>query len=463
MFRRVVPFVLAISLLFVVQPVSAQSAGPVYIVQPNDTLYSIAARFNVSMASLMAANNISDANLISVGQQLVIPGLTGITGVLDTEVIGFGDSLHDLLRRTQIPLDVLRRLNHVVSPTEFYVGASLIIPKREDQTDLSARLSTASGQSLLELAALDDANPWTLAALNGLQGTWDALPGDVLYMPGPGNSGRNATGLPDAFRSAEITTLPLKQGSTAEIIVQPADGATLSGTLVDRPLQFFPMGDGRMVALQGVYVLLDPGVYPLELDAKLPDGTQESFQQMVLVAVGDQPRTTVPVPPEDPTAMTTEDQQLQSVTAPVTLNKAWQGTFSIPVAPPYCIKDWFGSPRSLTYNGKPFSYFHAGVDFGVCSVDHPFDIYAAAPGTVVFTGSLPVRGNLTVIDDGWGIYTLYAHQKQIGVSVGQKVQAGELIGQIGATGHVTGPHLHFEMWVNGIQVNPLDWLGKTYP
>ncbi len=73
------------------------------------------------------------------------------------------------------------------------------------------------------------------------------------------------------------------------------------------------------------------------------------------------------------------------------------------------------------------------------------------------------RGNVTMIDNGWGVYTLYAHQSEIEATVGQQVQAGQLIGQIGATGHVTGPHLHFEMWVNGIQVNPLDWLTSTFP
>ncbi len=74
-----------------------------------------------------------------------------------------------------------------------------------------------------------------------------------------------------------------------------------------------------------------------------------------------------------------------------------------------------------------------------------------------------VRGNATFIDHGWGVYTAYYHQKEIDVAVGQQVQAGQLIGQIGATGRVTGPHLHFEVWVNGIQVDPLDWLNNTYP
>src|SRR5512146_1132095 len=242
MFRRFVLLALLASLLLVARPASAQSYGPVYIVQPDDTLYSIAARFNVTMNELAAANGISLDSVLGVGQQLVIPGLSGISGVLDTEVVNLGDSWHSIMRRTQLPLDLLRRLNHVVSPTEFYVGASLIVPKQENQVDLTNRFAAAPGQSLLELAVETHANPWTLAELNGLGGTWDALPGDVLYAPGQGTPGQNANGLPTAFVGVDIPSLPFKQGMTGEIIVKPADGASISGRLVNYPLHFFPMG-----------------------------------------------------------------------------------------------------------------------------------------------------------------------------------------------------------------------------
>ena len=468
MLKRFFVFGVVAIMMLTVNPVAAQTptptTGPIYIVQSGDTLSSIAERFNVTVADLMNANNMANANLLDVGQQLVIPGLEGVTGILDTEVVNFGDSFHSLVRRTQVAIPLLRKLNRLVSPTEFYVGASMIIPKQDNAKDLSNRFTAAAGESLLELAVTQNTDPWTIADINNLNGTWDALPGDVLYDQGQA-SNQTVSGLPSAFVSAQITTLPIKQGGTTELIVQPVNGATISGTLVDQPLHFFPMGDGRMVALQGIYVMLDPGVYPLELDAVLPDGTKQSFEQMVLVSVGDQPKTPIPVPPEDPTVMESEDKQVASITSPATPTKYWQGQFTLPVGLPFCIMDWFGSPRNLPYDGNMYHYFHGGVDYGVCSTDHPFDIYAAASGKVVFTGKLNARGNVTIIDIGWGVYTLYAHQLDDGiyVTVGQQVQAGQLIGHIGATGHVTGPHLHFEMWVNGIQVNPLDWLNRIYP
>jgi murein DD-endopeptidase MepM/ murein hydrolase activator NlpD len=475
MYKRVRILLLLILSFYAAKPVSAQApapppsstppSGPTYIIQRGDTLSSIADRFNVSMNDLMTANNLSDPNTIQAGQQLVIPGLTGVTGTLDTDVVNFGDSFHSLTRQTQIPASLIEKLNHIISPSEFYVGANMIIPKQDNSNTLINRSTLNAGETLLEMSVRQNTDPWTLVDLNNLNGTWDTLPGDVLYASGTASSSssQSVSGLPSAFLDVQLLHLPFKQGGTAEVIVKPANGAILGGTLVDKPLHFFSMGDGNMVALQGVYVLLEPGVYPLNLSATLPNGTKQSFEQMVLVSVGDQPKVPIPVPPEDPTNMETEDKEIASIVGPADPTKDWQGKFVLPVGSPTCIKDWFGTPRTLTFNGSPYRYFHAGVDYGICSQDHPFDIYAAAPGKVVFTSMVATRGNLTIINDGWGVYTLYAHQKEFEITVGQRVQAGQLIGQIGATGHVTGPHLHFEMWVNGVQVNPLDWLTNIYP
>jgi len=82
---------------------------------------------------------------------------------------------------------------------------------------------------------------------------------------------------------------------------------------------------------------------------------------------------------------------------------------------------------------------------------------------VVFTGLTIVRGNMTIIDHGWGVYTCYFHQSVIKVAPGQTVTPGEVLGYQGSTGRVTGPHLHWEMWVGGIQVNPLQWLAEVFP
>ena len=103
MFKRFLTIIAFFAILFTVSPALAQTAnGPVYIVQSGDTLSSIASRFNVALEDLMTANSISDPNLLSAGQELVIPGLQGISGVLVTEYVQFGDSFRSLSRRTQI-------------------------------------------------------------------------------------------------------------------------------------------------------------------------------------------------------------------------------------------------------------------------------------------------------------------------------------------------------------------------
>lgn len=467
MFKRAIILLLLLAgLMNSARPVQAQDAGgPIYIVQPGDSLSSIAARFSVSMADLMSANGITDPNRLAADQQLVIPGLEGVTGILSTEVVNFGDSYRSLMRQTQVPEILFKKLNHLVSPSEFYVGVSMIIPK-QDGNQNSKRTSPAAGESLLEVAVKNNSDVWSLAEINGLHGSWDGLPGDTLFAPGD-NNGAAKTGLPSAFVSAVIRDLPLKQGGTGVIKVETIPGVTLGGLLADHPLNFFPDEDGAQVALQGVHALLEPGVYPLRLDATLPDGSKQSYEQFVLIVSGYYDDISITVPSEtlDPSVTEPENQQIISIVSTATATKNWQEEFNIPVALPYCIKDWFGVRRTyyglgtdLTLNG-----FHSGVDYGICSETNPYDIYAPAPGMVVFTGPLTVRGNATIIDHGWGVYSGFWHQEESFVTVGQSLNIGSLIGKIGGTGRVTGPHLHWELWVNGIQVDPLDWLLQAYP
>lgn len=451
-------------------PVQAQTstppAGPVYIIQPGDSLSSIASRFGVSLTDLMAANSITDPNSISAGAQVIIPGLQGISGVLITELVGYGDTLRSLSRRNQVEESFLRKLNHITSPSELYAGVGLVLPQKENFTPLTRRIVLAKDESLLEAAVRENSDPWIISQANGLGGTWDGISGDVLYNPTGSAEAVEPSGLPSSFVKVNVAPLPMTQGGTTEIIVQTQPGVTLGGTLVDKPLHFFAMEDGSFTALQGVYAMLDPGPYPLKLEASLPDGSKQSFEQMVIIKTPITPYPNDPmltVDPEtiDPAITEPENQQVATIATPATTEKFWQGIFQLPVDPTYCLKSGFGNRRA--YNGGGYDNFHAGLDFGICSPDHPFDIYAPAGGVVVFTGKLIVRGNATIIDHGWGLYTGYWHQEEILVNVGDHVKAGQLIGKIGQTGRVTGPHLHWEIWVNGIQVNPTDWLNNTYP
>lgn len=113
-----------------------------------------------------------------------------------------------------------------------------------------------------------------------------------------------------------------------------------------------------------------------------------------------------------------------------------------------------GAPITSPF-GWRWGRMHDGIDLGAA---YGTPIEAAAAGTVIYAGWLGGYGNLTVIDHGGGLATAYGHQSRIVVQVGESVAQGQVIGYVGSTGHSTGPHLHFEVRVNGQAVDPLGYL-----
>ena len=105
--------------------------------------------------------------------------------------------------------------------------------------------------------------------------------------------------------------------------------------------------------------------------------------------------------------------------------------------------------------GMRWGRMHEGIDIG-CAYGTPNR--AAASGTIIYAGWLGGYGNLVVVDHGNGLSTAYAHASSILVSVGQTVSQGQTVSLVGSTGHSTGPHLHFEVRVNGVAVDPLPYL-----
>jgi murein DD-endopeptidase MepM/ murein hydrolase activator NlpD len=466
MTKRIFLFFFLLSFLILpFQPARAQSSGPVYIVQPGDSLSSIASDFNISVNELIAANNITDPNLLAAGQQLIIPGLDGVSGIVDKTRINIGDSYRSLMRRTQISEDLFRKLNRIVSPSELYVGAPVIIPQQAATSQLSG-VSQRTGESLLELAVKQNTDVWTLAHYNSLQGSWDSISGEPLFAPSE-NGEQSTSGLPSSFISAEIRDLPIKQGGTGEIKVKTIPNVTLSGILVDHQLHFFPMEDGTQVALQGVHALLPPGVYPLRLEATLPDGSNQSYEQNILIVPGNYlTGENLVVDPSliDPAITDPEQKQLESITLPTTPTKYWNGGFTSPAiayADSTFYTSQYGTRRTYLGQGTDLKidWWHTGLDFGGGT---GLPITAPARGKVIVAENWTVRGGTTIIDHGWGVYSGFWHQSKFDVQVGDIVEQGQVIGEVGGTGRVTGPHLHWEVWVNGIQVDPLDWLTKVY-
>lgn len=120
--------------------------------------------------------------------------------------------------------------------------------------------------------------------------------------------------------------------------------------------------------------------------------------------------------------------------------------------------------RTYTINGNKVSDFHLGID--LISARYGTDyIVAFDSGKVVYVGYNGGYGNVVYIDHGNGYQTRYAHQQYLSVKVGDVVNKGDILGFMGATGNVTGAHLHFEVRFNGNTVNPYDYVfnGKEFP
>lgn len=130
------------------------------------------------------------------------------------------------------------------------------------------------------------------------------------------------------------------------------------------------------------------------------------------------------------------------------------GKFEWPVPGYYSLSSNYGQRTSPIYGGAEF---HKGIDI---PAPRGIDVIAAAEGEVISAGYINGYGYSVIIDHGSGITTLYAHNSQLVVSVGQVVSRGQTISKIGSTGNSTGNHCHFEVRINGGHTNPMQYFSQ---
>src|SRR5207302_1475544 len=129
--------------------------------------------------------------------------------------------------------------------------------------------------------------------------------------------------------------------------------------------------------------------------------------------------------------------------------------------------DYTAEGDAVDAGGKPFTFSLpitvTAKDFPVHHVELPPAVSALLAPDLAFTGPLSVRGNFIAIDHGLGVYTGYAHLSRILASVGAAVKPGDVIGLVGTTGLSTGPHLHWEVAVHGMNVDAMLWTWDLMP
>ncbi|HZI81039.1 MAG TPA: M23 family metallopeptidase [Vicinamibacterales bacterium] len=256
---------------------------------------------------------------------------------------------------------------------------------------------------------------------------------------------------------------PAQPGSVLEIRIQAPEGASdPQGTAFERPLAFAPGDEPRTWrALVGVDVAQLPGLATFRIDFATPAGRELATTGTITVA----PRVFatrrlrvagqfVDPPPVELARIRDEAERLEAIFGTVTIPDRIEA-FVPPV--PGVPGGNFGS-RSV-FNGEPRAP-HAGVDFRG-STGTP--IGAPGGGRVIMAEELFFTGQTVVIDHGLGLYSLLAHLSRTDVLPGARVVRGDIVGLLGATGRVTGPHLHWTVRLGGARVDPLRLVALLAP
>jgi len=255
---------------------------------------------------------------------------------------------------------------------------------------------------------------------------------------------------------AAVTLTPavVVAGSPELIRVQAADAAGVDGEWLGRKLQFFRGRDGRTwYALAGADVETSAGPSTLRISARLAEGGARDLTRTIEIHPAHYRTGSLTVSPKfvepSPEALQqikAEQALKDKVFAASATEPLWSASFRAPVtAPP---TDSFGTRR--TFNGKLAS-IHKGMDFRAAAGT---PVRASNGGVVVLARPLYYEGNCVVIDHGLGLFTLYLHLSRIDVGEGQRLAAGDRLGLSGATGRVTGPHLHWAVRWQGAYLDP---------
>ncbi|OLP18949.1 peptidase [Leptolyngbya sp. 'hensonii'] len=266
--------------------------------------------------------------------------------------------------------------------------------------------------------------------------------------------------LAQPLRALQVKTMPSapRLGDTISVVFQVEDPTITKPTVTlgKKTYPAFPMGANRFRSLLPTTPLDQAGALNLQVITGA-----ETQKLTVNLKNRSFPTQRIWLPPgKDKLGTDYEFDRVAAFKALVTPEKYWTGPFKRPnqgeITAVYGIRRY--------YNGVfAKDYFHRGVDYAG-GTGSP--IVAPASGRVALIGresqGFEIHGNTIGIDHGQGVVSIFLHLSQINVKEGDFVQAGQRIGAVGATGAVTGPHLHWGLYVNGLCVDPVPWREKGF-
>lgn len=406
-------------------PPSAEGPQIEHIVVAGESLSLIARRYGISIDALQTANGLTDPDRLAVGQRLIVPGIALPTATPTPA------ALVDAERFTAI---------HVVTP----------------------------GESLSRIAARYGTTTAELAEVNGLSNPDHLTVGQRLLVPGDSDAaiqvGSNSERLPWPFTAFELRSATPYQGDTVLVWVETAEDAqdvVVTGNFEGQEIRFAHQAHTHW-GLLAIHPMAAVGPYEVRVQASASDKTPTSIVGHLRVRAGSFDVEHIIIPPSkanllDAELIRIEREKLGQALELTDALPLWRGLFIYP-AGEAVISSGFGTRRS--YNGGPATGFHEGLDF---DVEEGQPVMAAADGWVVMAEPLTVRGNAILIDHGLGVHSGYWHLSEINVTVGQRVKASEIIGKAGSSGLSTGPHLHWEIRIGQINVNPVQWTRQGFP
>ena len=267
-------------------------------------------------------------------------------------------------------------------------------------------------------------------------------------------------GRADAAPSLRVTWHPARPrvGAVAWLYVEGiAERATIEGSVGGRPLTFFPYGAGQ-AALVGFDLEAKAGTLPWSLAVVEGGAEPRTVHGRVTVERHDFPVQRLTLPPamvdldrETERRAAREGEQLRTLLRTISPERLWRGAFTHPLGATVAGAN-FGSRRVI--NGQPRAP-HGGADYTALQGT---PVVTANAGRVALVADHFFPGRLVAIDHGLGLYTLYFHLERESVSEGERVERGQAIGAVGATGRATGPHLHFAAQVGPARVDPASLL-----
>ena len=253
-----------------------------------------------------------------------------------------------------------------------------------------------------------------------------------------------------AFASGQQCLVAPRSANLGETLRLTCTAEVASAKWNDRTVRLFPQPDGKNFGLMPISVKDSPGPGSIEFLSK--DGATLVREKLV-VRPTRFPSENVRLSP-DIEALHSTSEEIQLLTGfrnEVSDSRYWQDPFESPVDG--CVTSPFGVKR--LHNGKPTGEFHGGVDQRT-----PADeaIRAIADGKVIFAKQFNVLGNAVGLDHGQGLGSMYLHMAKLAVVDGALVKKGDVLGYAGSTGRSTGPHLHWVLYANGVNVNPAQWV-----